>query len=62
MTLDAEGKLQRNLEQPIQKDTVMIPRRGYTIVRFKADNPGECIHVIYRCNYSILVLSGFIVR
>lgn len=41
MALDAEGSLERNLEQPIHKDTVMVPSGGYTVVRFKADNPGE---------------------
>lgn len=38
--LDARGKLQRNLRNPIQKDTVLVPDGGYTIVRFRASNPG----------------------
>lgn len=30
----------RNLKDPPFKDTVTVPDGGYTIVRFKADNPG----------------------
>ena len=29
-----------NINRPIRKDTVMIPKYGYTLVRFKASNPG----------------------
>jgi FtsP/CotA-like multicopper oxidase with cupredoxin domain len=29
-----------NLENPVRKDTVYIPRRGYAVLRFKADNEG----------------------
>ncbi|TVY35010.1 Oxidoreductase [Lachnellula occidentalis] len=29
-----------NLVNPIKKDTVSVPRRGYVVLRFKADNPG----------------------
>lgn len=29
-----------NLEKPVMKDTVSVPRRGYVILRFRADNPG----------------------
>ncbi len=39
--LDADGLIKRNLKTPIAKDTVRVPGGGYTIVRFKADNPGE---------------------
>ncbi|WAR12214.1 LAC2-like protein [Mya arenaria] len=38
--LDSRGKLNRNLLYPVQKDTVVVPDGGYTIIRFKADNPG----------------------
>ena len=39
--LDSKGKIKRNLQNPIKKDTVMVPDGGYTIIRFKADNPGK---------------------
>ncbi|KUJ18466.1 uncharacterized protein LY89DRAFT_582403 [Mollisia scopiformis] len=29
-----------NLENPVKKDTVSVPRRGHVVVRFKADNEG----------------------
>ncbi|KAH7364873.1 multicopper oxidase family protein [Rhexocercosporidium sp. MPI-PUGE-AT-0058] len=29
-----------NLESPLRKDTVSVPRRGYVIIRFKADSVG----------------------
>lgn len=29
-----------NLVNPIKKDTVSVPRRGYVVLRFLADNPG----------------------
>jgi FtsP/CotA-like multicopper oxidase with cupredoxin domain len=33
-------KPQYNLVNPLRKDTVSVPRRGYVVIRFKADNPG----------------------
>jgi len=27
-------------DKPVLKDTVMVPSGGYTVIRFKADNPG----------------------
>ncbi|XP_059618869.1 uncharacterized protein LOC132263226 [Phlebotomus argentipes] len=38
--LDRSGKLYRRLKGAPIKDTVTIPDGGYTIVRFRADNPG----------------------
>jgi len=29
-----------NLASPLRKDTVSVPRRGYVVLRFRADNPG----------------------
>lgn len=29
-----------NIETAVRKDTVYVPRRGYVVLRFKADNPG----------------------
>ncbi|XP_018023905.1 laccase-10-like isoform X3 [Hyalella azteca] len=40
IALDEQGLLPRNLDTPLEKDTVMVPRGGYTIIRFRADNPG----------------------
>ncbi|KAA0194023.1 hypothetical protein HAZT_HAZT004180 [Hyalella azteca] len=41
IALDEQGLLPRNLDTPLEKDTVMVPRGGYTIIRFRADNPGD---------------------
>ena len=38
--MDDEGLLKRNLDKPVIKDTVVTPNWGYTIIRFRADNPG----------------------
>ncbi|CAG9818287.1 unnamed protein product [Phaedon cochleariae] len=37
---DEMGLIERNLLAPPLKDTVTVPDGGYTIVRFKASNPG----------------------
>lgn len=29
-----------NLKNPVMKDTVSVPRRGFVVLRFRADNPG----------------------
>jgi FtsP/CotA-like multicopper oxidase with cupredoxin domain len=29
-----------NVQNPLKKDTVAVPRKGYVVVRFLADNPG----------------------
>ena len=39
--LDRSGQLRRKLTKAPLKDTVTVPDGGYTIIRFKADNPGE---------------------
>ena len=41
MALDRGGQLKRKLTKAPLKDTVTVPDGGYTIIRFKADNPGE---------------------
>ncbi|XP_069128829.1 uncharacterized protein [Argopecten irradians] len=38
--LDDEGKLTRNLVDPVDKDTVTVPDGGYVILRVHAINPG----------------------
>ncbi|KAK0066464.1 laccase-4 [Biomphalaria pfeifferi] len=38
--MDARGELNRNKTKAPLKDSVTVPDGGYTIVRFKADNPG----------------------
>ena len=40
MAMDARGDIKRNLKNPPIKDNVVVPVRGFTVVRFLADNPG----------------------
>ncbi|KAG0306509.1 hypothetical protein BGZ98_002237 [Dissophora globulifera] len=35
-----EGKTPINVVNPLRRDTATVPRRGFTVIRFKADNPG----------------------
>ena len=37
---DLAGKVPRNIFSPPDKDTVVIPDAGYTLIRIRADNPG----------------------
>lgn len=39
--LDEQGYIKKNLEDPPVKDTVTVPDGGYTILRFRASNPGK---------------------
>lgn len=39
--LDQDGLIERNLNDPPEKDTVAIPTGGYAIVRFVSSNPGK---------------------
>lgn len=36
-----EGRIKKNLISPPLKDTVTVPDGGFTIIRFKASNPGR---------------------
>lgn len=36
-----EGRIKKNLVSPPLKDTITVPDGGYTIIRFKASNPGN---------------------
>jgi FtsP/CotA-like multicopper oxidase with cupredoxin domain len=37
---DSRGLLSRNLVDAPRKDTVVVPSKGYTIIRLYTDNPG----------------------
>ncbi|XP_071512018.1 uncharacterized protein [Diadema antillarum] len=38
--MDQNGEIKRNFNSPPEKDTVMTPSAGYTVIQFVADNPG----------------------
>lgn len=41
VSLDHAGRIRRNLVNPVQKDTFVVPNKGYIILRFYTDNLGE---------------------
>lgn len=45
------GTIKKNLKAPPFKDTFRVPGFGYTIVRFKASNPGIDSDYILKKNY-----------
>lgn len=45
--LDRAGLIKRKLHRAPLKDTVTVPDGGYTIIRFKADNPGNFIQISF---------------
>ena len=55
--LDLQGKLKRNLRNPVMKDTILVPDGGYTIIRLKADNPGI---KLYWYSYLQLLMKAFV--
>lgn len=52
---DEAGLLKRNLKRPPIKDTVTVPDGGYTVLRFKADNPG---YWLFHCHIEFHVEIG----
>ncbi|CAH2239675.1 laccase-2-like [Pararge aegeria] len=52
---DDAGLLKRNLKNAPLKDTVTVPDGGYTVIRFKADNPG---YWLFHCHIEFHVEIG----
>lgn len=52
---DRAGLLKRNLKNAPIKDTVTVPDGGYTVIRFKADNPG---YWLFHCHIEFHVEIG----
>ncbi|CAG4968642.1 unnamed protein product [Parnassius apollo] len=52
---DEAGLLKRNLKNAPLKDTVTVPDGGYTVIRFKADNPG---YWLFHCHIEFHVEVG----
>ncbi|CAH1994185.1 unnamed protein product [Acanthoscelides obtectus] len=53
--LDQQGRLKRNFVRPPSKDTLVVPNQGYSVIRFKADNPGSWL---FHCHYEVHTLVG----
>jgi len=52
---DAAIKPDLNLVDPLKKDTFNVPRRGYAVLRFRADNPGIWM---FHCHVLFHMASG----
>ncbi|CAG9792346.1 unnamed protein product [Diatraea saccharalis] len=52
---DEAGLLKRNLKNAPIKDTITVPDGGYTVIRFKADNPG---YWLFHCHIEFHVEVG----
>lgn len=54
-----EGKSQLSAVNPLRRDTATVPRKGYTVIRFKADNPGVwALH----CHIEWHVTTGLVMQ
>ncbi|XP_026724639.1 laccase-2-like [Trichoplusia ni] len=53
-TLNKNGKILRNLQNPPFKDTITVPNKGYTIVRIKIDRGGSWLLECRSCALSSL--------
>ncbi len=67
--LEKQGKMPVNLISPPMKDTFIVPDKGWTTIRFIADNPGywlvHChleIHTIFGMGLIVKVSINFIFR
>ncbi|XP_049856842.1 uncharacterized protein LOC126336824 [Schistocerca gregaria] len=47
--MNENGAINKTLEGAPLKDTISVPMRGYTVIRFKADNPG---YWFFHCHIS----------
>ena len=55
--MDKMGLLKRNLDSPTLKDTVTVPVGGYTVIRFRANNPGVWL---FHCHLEFHVEIGMV--
>ncbi|KAF9579389.1 hypothetical protein BGW38_004379 [Lunasporangiospora selenospora] len=54
-----EGKSVLNTINPLRRDTATVPKNGYTVIRFKADNPGVwALH----CHIEWHVTTGLVMQ
>ncbi|CAL4147895.1 unnamed protein product [Meganyctiphanes norvegica] len=53
--MDIKGLITRNLDDPVKKDTITVPDAGYTVIRFRATNPG---YWLLECNMLYHSVSG----
>lgn len=49
--LDSSKQLHRNVENPPQKDSFVVPNKGYVILRLFTDNLGETFITYVLCSF-----------
>ncbi|CAK1581693.1 unnamed protein product [Parnassius mnemosyne] len=49
--LDKNGKIKRNIQNPPLKDTIVVPNKGYTIIRLKPDHGGSWMLECRSCSF-----------
>lgn len=55
LDLDRRGILNRKFSMPSLRDTVAVPNNGYTVIRFRADNPGVWM---FHCHFQYHIVIG----
>lgn len=55
LDLDRRGVLNRKFLTPSLRDTVAVPNNGYTVIRFRADNPGVWM---FHCHFQYHIVIG----
>lgn len=55
LDLDRRGLLERKYARPSLRDTVAVPNNGYTVIRFRADNPGVWL---FHCHFQFHIVIG----
>ncbi|KAF5301108.1 hypothetical protein FQR65_LT08938 [Abscondita terminalis] len=53
--LDKQNLLKRRYDYPPQKDTIMIPSKGYVVLRFRANNQGFWL---LHCHFLLHLITG----
>lgn len=67
VSLDSNGRIHRNLVNPVQKDTFVVPNKGYIVLRFYTDNLGEDLvcrtipwfYVVWSTMWQFILSTGY---
>lgn len=49
-----DSSIQLNTTNPMRRDTISVPGEGFTVIRFRADNPGAWVNGSLAHTISIL--------
>lgn len=48
-----DSSIQLNTTNPMRRDTISVPGQGFTVIRFRADNPGVWVGFHSSLSYRI---------